>query len=161
MSGNSTSSLNQILFEVTSEKISQLQTQKVAAEKYYGAVLAQADEANDAAREILILYNGIKDAPMSQKLNIDIQCARLFIENLENDLSTTDKLRNRYIKTSRNEIRYCISKCTYTYIFGKSLHDELDLVKNGRTDSDRDKEPAKEELIEREKTIKELQERIL
>ncbi|KAG2183309.1 hypothetical protein INT43_006314 [Umbelopsis isabellina] len=156
------SSLNQILYEVTSEKILELQNQKVTLESYYRGVLKRADATDDLVQEIEILYEGIKEAPVHQKTNVNMESAGLFIEHIAKDISTSDQLRRQWIDSFRKEIQYSICKCTYSYVFGKSLRDEL---------KDADAAPLenefyvvskekKDQMNEREKTIKELEERV-
>ncbi|CAO3669518.1 unnamed protein product [Umbelopsis vinacea] len=156
------SSLNQILYEVTSEKIMELQRQKDTLDNHYKAVLGKADAATDLLQEIEILYHGIKEAPVLQKTNVNLESARLFIENVAKDTSTSDQLRQQWIESFRKEIQYSICKCTYSYIFGKSLRDELSEAETPALDTEfyvvtKEK---KEQMNEREKTIKELEERV-
>ncbi|CAM0143096.1 hypothetical protein VKS41_006140 [Umbelopsis sp. WA50703] len=156
------SSLNQILYEVTSEKILELQNQKDTLENYYRGVLKKADTCSDLVQEIEILYEGIKEAPVHQKTNVNLESARFFIQNIAKDTSTSDQLRRQWIESFRKEIQYSICKCTYSYVFGKSLRDELKDVEAAPLDNEFyvvSKE-KKEEMNEREKTIKELEERV-
>lgn len=156
------SSLNQILYEVTSEKILELQNQKVKLDNYYRGVLKRADATEDLVQEIEILYEGIKEAPVHQQTNVNMESAKLFIEHLAKDISTSDQLRRRWIESFRKEIQYSVCKCTYSYVFGKSLRDELKDSDAAPLDDDFyviSKE-KKEQMNEREKTIKELEERV-
>ncbi|KAG2175273.1 hypothetical protein INT44_007761 [Umbelopsis vinacea] len=81
-------SLNQILYEVTSEKITELQRQKDVLDRHYSGVLEKADACHDLVQEIETLYQGIKEAPVHHKKYVDMECARLFIENVAKDSST-------------------------------------------------------------------------
>jgi hypothetical protein len=155
-------SLNQILYEVTSEKIMELQRQKDVLDRHYSGVLEKADASRDLLQEIEVLYQGIKEAPVQQKTNINMESARLFIENVAKDSSTSEQLLRHWIDSFRKEIQYSTCKCTYSYIYGKSLRDELSEAETPALDTEFyvvSKE-KKEQMTEREKTIKELEERV-
>ncbi|KAG2175275.1 hypothetical protein INT44_007763 [Umbelopsis vinacea] len=156
-------SLNQILYEVTSEKIMELQRQKDVLDRHYSGVLEKADASGkDLVQEIEILYQGIKEAPVQHKTNVNMESARLFIENVAKDSSTSEQLLRHWIDSFRKEMQYSTCKCTYSYIYGKSLRDELSETESPDLDSEfyvvsKDK---KEQMTEREKTIKELEDRV-
>ncbi|CAO3675124.1 unnamed protein product [Umbelopsis ramanniana] len=155
-------SLNQILYEVTSEKIMELQRQKDVLGRYYSDVLKAADASKDLVKEIEVLYQGIKEAPVQHKKNLNMESARLFLENLAKDSSTSEQLLRHWIDSFRKEMQYSTCKCTYSYIYGKSLRDELSEEESPVLGTEFYVVPKekKEQMTEREKTIKELEERV-
>lgn len=156
------SSLNQILYEVTKEKITELQNQKETLVDYYNNVLDRANAAHDLLDEIQILYNGIKDSPVPQKININLASVTLFIQHMANHCSTSDQVRRQWIEMFRKEIKYSIGKCTYSYIFANNLQAELSDPDSSALDSEFYEVPEenREKMNEPEKTIKELEERV-
>ncbi|KAI8574910.1 hypothetical protein K450DRAFT_276084, partial [Umbelopsis ramanniana AG] len=158
----SKTSLNQILYEVTSEKIMELQRQKNILSRHYSGVLEKADASKDLVQEIEILYQGIKEAPVQHKQNLNMESARLFIENVAKDSSTSEQLLRHWIDSFRKEMQYSTRKCTYSYIYGKSLRDELSEAETPSLDSEFYVVPKKkrDNMTEREKTTKELEERV-
>ncbi|KAI8578415.1 hypothetical protein K450DRAFT_272833 [Umbelopsis ramanniana AG] len=158
----SKSSLNQVLYEVTSEKIMELQRQKDVLSRHYSDVLKTADASDDLIQEIEILYQGIKEAPVQHKQNLNMESARLFIGSVAKDPSTSEQLLRHWIASFRKEIQYSTCKCTYTYMYGKRLRDELSEAETSALDDEFHavSKKRKEQITEREKTIKELEKRV-
>jgi DNA-binding ferritin-like protein (Dps family) len=154
-------SLNQILYEMTSEKIMELQRQKDVLGRYYSDVLKAADASKDLVKEIEVLYQGIKEAPVRHKTILKMESARLFIENVAKDSSTSEQLLRHWISSFRKEIQYSTCKCIYSYVYGKRLHDELSDAETTFLDSDLyvASKRKKELPTESKNLIKELEER--
>ncbi|KAG0172087.1 hypothetical protein DFQ28_008514 [Apophysomyces sp. BC1034] len=121
---SSSPAYNNIVYEISNLKISELQEQKGKLDPYYEDVLQRAKAVSGTLEEVRILWKGIERAPVKQDTNIVLDDVREFLDIADYAMVSPDHV-NHWAEVLREQIEFLKRKRAYACVYAEILKQEL------------------------------------
>jgi len=121
-------SFRSILQQVTQEKLEELQVQQNLMSSHFKPVLEQAqDTSKNPVQVLTALYEALRDSPVEDSFDqILIDNLKYVLQNAKDDPSLSSQLVLIWIEKLKQEIKYALRKCEYSFLYGSLLTEWLE-----------------------------------
>lgn len=121
-------SFRNIVQQVTQEKLEELKVQKELSTNYFNPVLKEVDEPSTTPTAALqALYKAVNEYPLKDIIDSTLlENLRYILQNTKDDPSISSQLVLAWVDKVKQEIKFSLRKCEYSYLYGSLLSEWLE-----------------------------------
>lgn len=130
-------SFRSIVQQVTQEKLEELKVQENLLTSHFYPVLEKASETSLTPADALqILFEAIKENPVKDIIDSTlVENLKYVLQNATDDPSISSQLVLAWTEKIKQEIKFALRKCEYSYLYGSLLSEWLELEEKKRAKS--------------------------